>query len=38
MALRLMPPVKPMLAKLVPEVPEGAFPYEPEWDGFGRCW
>lgn len=30
-----MPPVRPMLAKLVPEIPEGAF-YEPKFDGF-RC-
>ncbi len=31
-----MPPVKPMLAKSVPEVPVGDFLYEPKWDGF-RC-
>ena len=31
-----MPPVKPMLAKSVPDVPEGDFLYEPKWDGF-RC-
>ena len=32
-----MPPVKPMLAKSVPEVPVGdGFVYEPKWDGF-RC-
>ena len=36
-----MPPVKPMLAKSVPDVPDPAdFPagvlYEPKWDGF-RC-
>ena len=31
-----MPPVKPMLAKSVPEVPEGDYLYEPKWDGF-RC-
>jgi ATP-dependent DNA ligase len=36
MDLPVMPPVKPMLAKPVPEVPEGAFLYEPKWDGF-RC-
>jgi ATP-dependent DNA ligase len=30
-----MPPVKPMLAKLVPDIPEGLF-YEPKFDGF-RC-
>ena len=34
-----MPPVKPMLAKSVPEVPasdgvEGGLIYEPKWDGF----
>jgi len=28
-----MPPVKPMLAKLVPEIPPGAL-YEPKFDGF----
>lgn len=28
-----MPPVAPMLSKLVPEIPEGAC-YEPKWDGF----
>jgi ATP-dependent DNA ligase len=28
-----MPPVKPMLAKSVPEIPAGAS-YEPKWDGF----
>ncbi len=34
-----MPPVKPMLAKSVDAVPgtgDGAFLYEPKWDGF-RC-
>ncbi len=31
-----MPPVKPMLAKSVPDVPEGDMLYEPKWDGF-RC-
>ena len=41
MHLPVMPPVKPMLAKPVREVPEpSAFPggvlYEPKWDGF-RC-
>src|SRR5881628_3750903 len=36
MQLPVMPPVKPMLAKSVPEVPEGDFLYEPKWDGF-RC-
>ncbi len=36
MDLPVMPPVKPMLATSVPEVPEGGFAYEPKWDGF-RC-
>ncbi len=31
-----MPPVKPMLAKPVPTLPEGDMSYEPKWDGF-RC-
>jgi len=31
--LPVMPPVKPMLAKPVPSVPEGQM-YEPRWDGF----
>ncbi len=32
-----MPPVKPMLAKSVAEVPDGpGYLYEPKWDGF-RC-
>jgi ATP-dependent DNA ligase len=30
------PPVAPMLARLVRELPEGAVTYEPKWDGF-RC-
>ena len=30
----IAPPVEPMLAKLVTSVPEGAFLYEPKWDGF----
>jgi ATP-dependent DNA ligase len=34
MDLPVMPPVAPMLAKAVPEVPEGEFLYEPKWDGF----
>jgi ATP-dependent DNA ligase len=33
MKLPVMPPVAPMLAKLVPEIPPGGF-YEPKWDGF----
>ena len=28
-----MPPVAPMLAKLVAAIPTGQF-YEPKWDGF----
>ena len=37
MQLPVMPPVKPMLAKSVPDVPDGpGFLYEPKWDGF-RC-
>ena len=37
MRLPVMPPVKPMLAKSVPEVPVGdGYLYEPKWDGF-RC-
>jgi ATP-dependent DNA ligase len=33
MQLPVMPPVAPMLAKSVPEIPPGAS-YEPKWDGF----
>lgn len=33
MQLPVMPPVKPMLAKSVPEIPAG-MSYEPKWDGF----
>jgi ATP-dependent DNA ligase len=33
MKLPVMPPVAPMLAKLVPDIPPGAS-YEPKWDGF----
>jgi ATP-dependent DNA ligase len=29
-----MPPIKPMLAKAVAEIPKGDFSYEPKWDGF----
>ena len=29
-----MPPVAPMLAKSVPQIPEGALSFEPKWDGF----
>ncbi|MEX0850048.1 MAG: ATP-dependent DNA ligase, partial [Gaiellaceae bacterium] len=34
MRLPVMPPVKPMLAKPVAEIPKGDFSYEPKWDGF----
>jgi ATP-dependent DNA ligase len=34
MQLPVMPPVSPMLAKSVPEVPEGDYLFEPKWDGF----
>ena len=33
MHLPVMPPVAPMLAKAVPDIPPGAS-YEPKWDGF----
>ena len=41
MDLPVMPPVEPMLAKAVKDVPapdavEGGLGYEPKWDGF-RC-
>ena len=29
-----MPPVAPMLAKPVPELPDGPWSFEPKWDGF----
>lgn len=34
MNLPVMPPVAPMLAKAVAEIPAGEFGYEPKWDGF----
>ncbi|HEY2506603.1 MAG TPA: ATP-dependent DNA ligase [Streptosporangiaceae bacterium] len=34
MDLPVMPPVSPMLAKSVKEIPAGAMSYEPKWDGF----
>ncbi|MGH9460998.1 MAG: ATP-dependent DNA ligase [Vicinamibacteria bacterium] len=35
MQLPVQPPVRPMLAKLVDQLPEGGgFLYEPKWDGF----
>ena len=33
MRLPVMPPVKPMLAKLARAIPPGML-YEPKWDGF----
>ncbi|MGI9604246.1 MAG: ATP-dependent DNA ligase [Acidimicrobiales bacterium] len=36
MDLPVMPPVKPMLAKAVDAMPDGAVSFEPKWDGF-RC-
>ncbi len=33
MNLPVMPPVKPMLAKLARELPVGQYSYEPKWDG-----
>jgi ATP-dependent DNA ligase len=34
MQLPVMPPVAPMLAKSVSEIPAGDLSYEPKWDGF----
>lgn len=34
MRLPILPPVLPMLAKPVKEIPGGAMGYEPKWDGF----
>jgi ATP-dependent DNA ligase len=34
MDLPVMPPVSPMLAKSVQDVPSGELSYEPKWDGF----
>ena len=34
MQLPVMPPVKPMLAKSVPQIPTGDLSFEPKWDGF----
>jgi ATP-dependent DNA ligase len=34
MRLPVMPPVPPMLAKAVKEIPHGAMSFEPKWDGF----
>ena len=34
MDLPVNPPIAPMLAKSVADIPEGAFSFEPKWDGF----
>src|SRR5215212_2405870 len=34
MRLPVMPPVKPMLARSVKDIPGGDMSYEPKWDGF----
>jgi len=34
MKLPLMPPVAPMLARAVGDIPLGDYSYEPKWDGF----
>jgi ATP-dependent DNA ligase len=34
MRLPVMPPVPPMLAKPVKQIPHGAMSFEPKWDGF----
>ena len=34
MRLPVMPPVSPMLAKSVPQIPAGQLSFEPKWDGF----
>src|SRR3954463_5026999 len=34
MDLPVMPPVKPMLAKSIPEIPTGDLSYQPKYDGF----
>ncbi len=34
MRLPVMPPVSPMLAKAVKDIPQGELSYEPKWDGF----
>lgn len=33
-AFPLAPPIEPMLANAAPAIPDGAFLYEPKWDGF----
>jgi ATP-dependent DNA ligase len=34
MDLPVNPPISPMLAKAVGEIPDGPFSFEPKWDGF----
>ena len=34
MKLPVSPPVAPMLAKPVKQIPDGPYSYEPKWDGF----
>src|SRR3954451_10368818 len=34
MQLPVMPPVAPMLAKSVTQIPSGPMSFEPKWDGF----
>ncbi|MFC0625833.1 ATP-dependent DNA ligase [Kribbella deserti] len=34
MRLPVMPPVAPMLAKAVKQIPDGELSFEPKWDGF----
>jgi ATP-dependent DNA ligase len=34
MDLPVMPPGAPMLAKPVPQLPDGPYSFEPKWDGF----
>ncbi len=34
MNLPVNPPVAPMLAKPVPQIPDGPYSFEPKWDGF----
>ena len=34
MRLPVMPPIAPMLAKSVDDIPKGDLSYEPKWDGF----
>lgn len=34
MQLPVMPPIAPMLAKSVKDIPSGSFSFEPKWDGF----